>query len=96
MKDHMSDIIIGVIGITTTATAWFLGGKQRSKNDKDDTLTKGANQIVETSNNLLSTIRGYWAEEREHRISCEEALRKSDQRIDELERKLEQLENIIK
>lgn len=86
MSYHMTEIVVGVVGVATTATAWMLGGRQRTKNESDDTLTKGANQIVETSNNLLTTLQTMLSEERTHRQDCETKLRDLGIKIDELEK----------
>jgi hypothetical protein len=47
MAVQTSEIIIGISGVVAASTAWFLGGKQVAKNSERDTLTKGADQIVE-------------------------------------------------
>jgi uncharacterized protein Yka (UPF0111/DUF47 family) len=88
MKEHLPEIVIGIVGVATTSAAWLMGGRQRTKNEKDDTLTRGADQIVETSNKLLSTLQAMLDEERRHRQSCES-------KLDEFERKIKELEQRI-
>lgn len=35
MKEHITEIVIGVSGIATTAAAWFLGGRQKAQERHD-------------------------------------------------------------
>lgn len=84
MKEHTAEIVVGTIGIVTTYVAWLLGGKQQTKNSKDDTLTRGADMIVESSQKLLQTLEKMLSEERQHRQSCEDSLREMRAEIDEL------------
>jgi hypothetical protein len=88
MSAHTSEIIIGISGVIAASTAWFLGGKQVAKNSERDTLTKGADQIVETSGKLLLTLEKMLEEEREHKKNCENSLAELKLRLDQLERKL--------
>ena len=79
MDNHTGIIVTGIIGVVTTATAWALGGKQKAQNDTTETIAKGADQIVDTSNKLLDTLQTMLQEERQHRAKCEagiEELRK--------------------
>jgi hypothetical protein len=99
MKEHLTEIVIGVTGVATTAAAWWFGGRQRNKVEKDDALTRGADQIVDTSNKLLSTLEALLKEERErvteertHREMCEASLGEHKRMIDELKRKVNALE----
>jgi uncharacterized protein Yka (UPF0111/DUF47 family) len=89
MKEHLPEIVIGIVGVAATSAAWLMGGRQRTKNEKDDTLTRGADQIVETSNKLLSTLQAMLEEERRHRQSCESKLDEFEQKIKELERRIQ-------
>jgi hypothetical protein len=91
-SEHSAEIAIGVTGLVTSMTAWFLGGRQRTKNDSTDTLTKGADQIVETSNKLLGRLDAMLEEERSHRAMCEKALSEHKAMLDELNIKVKQLE----
>lgn len=84
---HHNEVIIAAAGIATTAASWFMGAKQRSKNESHDTLTKGANQIVETTNKLLEMAQRAYEEERQHRASCEQQLKELRQEIAEIKKK---------
>jgi polyhydroxyalkanoate synthesis regulator phasin len=92
---HSSEIAIAITGVVTSTTAWFLGGRQRAKADSTDTLTKGADQIVETSNKLLGRLDSMLEEERSHRAMCEKSLSEHKVMIDELNRKVKSLEGKI-
>ena len=102
MKEHLTEIVIGVTGVATTAAAWWFGGRQRNKNESDDILTRGADQIVDTSNKLLEMLNHLLAEERErtkeereHREMCETALAHHKRMIDELKKKVNALEKKV-
>jgi hypothetical protein len=103
MKEYYSDIAIATAGVITTAGAWFLGGRQKHKNASDEVLTRGADQIVDTSNKLLETLQNLLSEERErvneerkHRELCETSLSQHKRMIDELSKKVKQLETKMK
>jgi predicted P-loop ATPase/GTPase len=66
-------------------------------------LTRGADQIVDTSNKLLETLQNLLSEERErvneerkHRELCETSLSQHKRMIDELSKKVKQLETKMK
>lgn len=99
MKEHLTEIVIGITGVATTAAAWYFGGRQRTKVESDDVLMRGADSIVDTSNKLLETLKQMLEEERErtrveheHRQNCETLLKEHRKYIDELKRKVTQLE----
>jgi len=103
MSGHLTEIVIGVTGVATTAAAWYFGGRQKNKNEKDDTLTRGADQIVDTSNKLLDMLNNLLTEERErtreerqHKQNCENSLAEHKLLIDDLKKKVDILEKISK
>jgi len=87
-NEYTSEIVVGVVGVVTSTVAWVLGGKQNIKLSEQDTLTKGADQIVETSGKLLTTLEKMLTEERTHRGNCESELAELKRRIEELECKI--------
>jgi chromosome segregation ATPase len=102
MKEYYSEIAITVAGVITTASAWFLGGKQNHKNASDEVLTRGADQIVDTSNKLLETLKQLLDEERQrstaavkHHQECETSLREHKQLLDKLNRRIRELEKKV-
>ena len=88
MKEHAPEIVVATIGVVSTYVAWLLGGKQNAKNSKDDTLTRGADMIVESSQKLLQTLEKMLEEERQHRQTCEDSMREMKLEIDELRQAL--------
>ncbi len=101
--NHINEIVIGVTGVVTSIAAWMYGGKQRNKNEQNETLTSGTSKIVNTSNALLDRLQqlldqetGRVALEREHRESCEKSLRDHKRMIEELTKKVKFLESEIK
>jgi len=103
MKEYASEITLIVSGLMTTAGAWFLGGKQVSRNKTNETLTSGANQIVDTSKKLLETLERISEEEREkaevekrHKESCEKSLLEHKEMLNILDKKVKFLETKIK
>jgi hypothetical protein len=103
MKEYYSEIAIATAGIITAAGAWFLGGRQKHKNHSDEVLTRGADQIVDTSNKLLETLQNLLNEERErvkeertHRELCETSLLEHKRMIDGLSKKVKLLESKMK
>jgi uncharacterized protein HemX len=103
MKEYYSEIAIATAGIITAGGAWFLGGRQQHKNHSDEVLTRGADQIVDTSNKLLETLQNLLTEERArvkeervHKQNCEDSLAEHKRMIEALSKKVKQLENTIK
>lgn len=99
MREYITEIVIGVTGVATTGAAWYFGGMQKNKNEKNDTLTRGADQIVDTSNKLLDMLNSLLTEERErtkeerdHRQNCENSLAEHKLLIDDLNKKVDILE----
>ena len=99
MKEYTTEIVIGITGIATTAAAWYFGGRQRTKVESDEVLTKGADKIVDTTNKLLDRLnviveeeRQRTQEERKHRETCEASLREHKRLIDDLKKKVNALE----
>jgi len=84
MSDIKIAIITGVTGLTTTIAAWILGGKQNLRNSTNDAITKGTDQIVETSTKLLTTLEKMVDDERGHRQSCEAKLAELKTEIENL------------
>lgn len=95
MNENLPAIITGVVGVVTTVTAWLMGGKQNAQAQKDDVITKGTDQIVETSNKLLQTLEQMLNEERSHRVNCENSLSEHKTLIDELRREVNQLKKKV-
>jgi hypothetical protein len=101
--NHINEIVIGITGVVTSIAAWMYGGKQRNKNEQNDTLTSGTAKIVDTSNALLDRLQQLLdqetlrvAAEREHRESCEKSLSEHKRMIEELMAKVKILESQIK
>jgi ATP-dependent protease HslVU (ClpYQ) peptidase subunit len=101
--NHINEIVIGITGVVTATAAWMYGGKQKNKNEENDTLTSGTAKIVDTSNQLLDRLTQLLeqetdrvAEERKHRESCEKSLSEHKQMILELVSKVKSLETAFK
>jgi hypothetical protein len=99
MKEYITEIVIGTVGIATATTTWFLGGRQMSRNNQNETLVRGADSIVDSSNKLLNTLNNLVEQEtaraeveREHRINCETSLAQQRKLIDDLQLKIHNLE----
>lgn len=95
MNENLPAIVTGVIGLTTTLAAWLMGGKQNAKAHKDDVITKGTDQIVETSNKLLQTLEQMLKEERSHRTSCEASLIEHKKKMDKQDSLIEEQRLLI-
>jgi len=89
MSEVKITLITGITGLITTYLAWVLGGKQNAKNITNEAITKGTDQIVETSTKLLTTLEKMVNDERAHRINCET-------KLDELKTEIEQLKKQFK
>jgi hypothetical protein len=97
--NHINEIVIGITGVVTSIAAWVYGGRQRSKNEQNETLTSGTSKIVDTSNALLDRLQQLLdqetaraASEREHRESCEKSLSEHKMMIEQLMGKVKKLE----
>lgn len=95
----MSELAILLVGTLTTATAWFLGGRQKATNEKTDSITVGVDRIVETSNRMIERFERLLDDEskrleieKEHREMCEVSLREHKILIDVLNDKVKKLE----
>jgi len=95
MKEYATEIATAIVALTGMAGSWFLGGKQASRNKTNDSLTKGADQIVDTSNKLLAKLEQISNDEREraesertHREICEKSLSVLTEKVEYLENKI--------
>jgi len=95
MSMDNTEIAIGITGLVATMAAWRFGGRQRAKNENTDAITKGTDQIVETSSKLLAKLDQMLDEEREHRIACETSLGEHKELIVNLTKKVAELEKRI-
>jgi len=84
MKEYTSEIILIISGIVSAVTAWKLGGKQKMKATERQSLTKGADQIVDTSSKLLDRLELMLEQETQHRENCEKSLRQHEKLIADL------------
>jgi polyhydroxyalkanoate synthesis regulator phasin len=93
MSDIKIAIITGVTGLAATIAAWILGGKQNLANSTQDAITKGTDQIVETSTKLLTTLEKMVDDERSHRQTCETKLAELKQEIEILKKQFNDIQN---
>lgn len=103
MNNYTTEIVVGVIGLTTTIAAWVMGGKQKANNERTDAITAGTDKIVETSNKMLERLEKLLADETErlqteksHREMCEKSLSEHKRLINELQEKVAKLERQIR
>lgn len=101
--NHTTEIVIGIVGLTTTVAAWVMGGKQKANNERTDAITAGTDKIVETSNKMLERLEKLLNDETErlhhektHRELCEKSLTEHKLMIGELQVKVANLEKQIK
>jgi hypothetical protein len=86
MSETKIAVIAGATTLVSTIAAWVMGGRQATKSTEKDALTKGADQIVETSGKLLITLEKMVEDERTHRIDCETKLAALKGEIDKLKK----------
>lgn len=103
IENYLSEILQITTAIVVTSLAWFFGGKQSSKRKTENTLTQGADQIVDTSQKLLETLDGYLEQsrnrekkERTHKENCEKSLQEHKIEINTLKSKVAKLEKFLK
>ena len=103
IENYLSEILQITTAIIVTSLAWFFGGKQTSKRKTENTLTQGADQIVDTSQKLIETLDRYLSEsrirekkERMHKETCEKSLKEHKIQINKLHRKVAKLEKFLK
>lgn len=56
MMDHTNEIVIGAVGLITTAAGWFLGGKQSSKRSDTEVVSAGAEKLIQSGQELLNYL----------------------------------------
>jgi len=103
IENYLSEILQITTAIIVTSLAWFFGGKQTSKRKTENTLTQGADQIVDTSQKLIETLDRYLSasrirekKERTHKETCEKSLKEHKIQINKLHRKVAKLEKFLK
>jgi TolA-binding protein len=91
MSETKIAIIAGITTLATSIAAWVMGGRQATKSTEKDALTKGADQIVETSGKLLITLEKMVEDERAHRLNCETQLDALKGEINKLRREFNEM-----
>lgn len=105
LSENLPIITTGVVGLVTTIAAWGLGGRHKARNEYSDSITAGTDQIVNTSKKLLETmeamldqerervtaIQEHAALEREHRETCEAALKEHKGLLDAIRKEIEDI-----
>lgn len=82
--EYQNQILGAIILSVSSYVAWILGGRQRSKNNTNDSITKGTDSLINTLEKLIEIANENIESERSHRISCEKSLAEHKQMIDEL------------
>jgi chromosome segregation ATPase len=94
-KEYTSEIVVGIIGLASAISAWFLGGRQKTKLSDRDSITNGADKIVDISNKLLESLENLLKQERQHRLDCEKSLREQQRQIDQLKSEINNLKKMM-
>lgn len=93
---NFDEIGVGIVSLVSVmagaASGWAMGGKQKAKNESTDAITKGTDQIVETSSKLLAKLDQMLDEERVGRKCCEDSLQEHKELINKLSEKIADLE----
>lgn len=107
MADYKTEILTGAIAVVTTLvatiSAYHYGGKQKNKNgalsvrnDRYESISRGADTIVETSEKLLKNLYNLIEKEQKKTHDCELRLKKQDEKIELQEQRIEELEKRMK
>ena len=105
LSENLQMITTGVVGLTTTIAAWYLGGRHKARNEYSESITAGTDKIVDTSSKLLEKMEQMLEQEaartkteteraeleRDHRELCEKALRDHQKQLDLLQREVADL-----
>jgi coenzyme F420-reducing hydrogenase alpha subunit len=97
-----AEIGLSVVGLVSASyniyLHWRLGGKQQASNSEKDTLTHGADRLIDSSNKLLDKMQQMLEQEtervkveRDHRELCETALKEHQKQLDILKKEVEEL-----
>ena len=93
---NFDEISVGIVSLVSVmagaVSGWTMGGKQKAKNESTDAITKGTDQIVETSTKLLAKLDQMLNEERVGRKCCEDSLTEHKKLINSLSKKITELE----
>jgi coenzyme F420-reducing hydrogenase alpha subunit len=99
MSSYITEIVAVGTSIASAIVGWRLGGRQRIKNENNDAITRGADQIVDSSTKLMNRLEEMLEQERtrveierEHRDMCEKSLREHKEILDSLKKKVDYLE----
>jgi hypothetical protein len=109
MSETKFAIIATASSIITAITGWWLGGRQSSKATEKDSITKGADMIVESTQKLQVLFEKLLEQEteranieKEHKEACEKKLaeiKKENSEIksenNEIKKRLNQLEKVV-
>jgi len=93
-----AEIGLSVLGVVSASyniyLHWRLGGKQEASNSEKDTLTHGADRLIDSSNKLLDKMQQMLEQEiervnleREHREHCETSLKELRKEIELLKQR---------
>ncbi len=93
-----AEIGLSVLGVASASyniyLHWRLGGRQQAINSEKDTLTHGADRLIDSSNKLLDKMQLMLEQEtervnleRDHREHCENALKELREEIELLKKR---------
>ncbi len=93
-----AEIGLSVLGVVSASyniyLHWRLGGKQQASNSEKDTLTHGADRLIDSSNKLLEKMQQMLEQEiervnleRDHREHCENSLKELREEIELLKKR---------
>jgi hypothetical protein len=99
MTEYKTELLALISTVVAGWLGWRFGGKQTAKVAEKDSLTRGADQIVDTSGKLLDLLKSALEEERlrkeaeeklkleeqQHRNHCEAELIKVNKKLVEIE-----------
>lgn len=94
--EYQNQIIGAIVLVVTSYLAWILGGRQKSKNDTNDSITKGTDSLINTLEKLIEIANENIESERTHRLSCEKSLGEHKIMIDQLRKEIDQLKRKMK
>lgn len=89
--EYQNQIFGAIVLVVTSYVAWILGGRQKSRNDTNDSITKGTDTLINTLEKLIEIANQNIESERSHRLSCEKSLGEHKVMIDQLRKEINQL-----
>jgi vacuolar-type H+-ATPase subunit I/STV1 len=86
--EYSNEIVISSVGAIATGIAYVVGAHKRAKSKQVDSVTDGAQKVVDSSLRLLKMVETNLQAEQDHRERCERQVEALTKQIKDIRRQI--------